>query len=70
MQCVRFFGGGMKTLLHISTRKKSTAAERKAADDKAERDFDRRVLARLKRRAPTSVADAAPWSQVKKNLGL
>ena len=60
----------MQTLLHIATRKKFTAAERKAAADKAEREFDKRVLARLKRRAPTSVADAAPWSRVKKNLGL
>ena len=60
----------METLLNIATRKKSTATERKAADDKAERDFDKRILARLKRRAPASLVDAAPWSKVKKNLGL
>lgn len=60
----------METLLNIATRKTLTAAERKAADDKAERDFDKRVLARLKRRAPTNLADAVPWSKVKKNLGL
>ena len=59
----------METLLNIATRKTLTAAERKAADDKAERDFDKRVLARLKRRAPTNLADAVPWSKVKKNLG-
>lgn len=60
----------METLLHIATQKKATAAERKAADDKAERDFDKRVLARLKRRTPATLAEAAPWSKVKKNLGL
>ena len=54
----------------IATRKKSTAVERTAADDKAERDFDKRVLVRLKRRTPKRLADAAPWSGGKKSLRL
>ena len=43
---------------------------RQAIDDWREREFDRKALARLRKRGPTNPADAVPWQQVKKDLGL
>ena len=53
-----------------STLRGSTLAERKAADEKVEREFDRRMVERLKRRPPTDLKDLVPWSVVKKRNGL
>ena len=63
----------METALHIATRKTLTAAERKAADDKAEREFDLTFLARMKKRKQPKAADYAKMTtheQLKKELGL
>ena len=59
----------METLLHSAARKTMSAAERKALDEKAEREFDLAFLARQKKRrgpAPKGI----PWEKVKKDLGL
>ncbi len=60
----------MDTILDIAARRGKTAAERKAADDKAEREFDRRMVELLKRQPPTDLKDAIPWSVIKKRNGL
>lgn len=41
---------------------------REAIDDWREREFDRKAVARLKKRGPTNPADGVPWPQVKKDL--
>ena len=59
----------METLLHSAARKTMSAADRKALDEKAEREFDLAFLARQKKRrgpAPKGI----PWEKVKKDLGL
>ena len=43
---------------------------KQAIEDWREREFDRKALARLKKRGPTNPADGVPWQQVKKDLGL
>ncbi len=43
---------------------------KEAIDDWREREFDRKALARIKKRGPTNPADGIPWSKVKKDLGL
>ncbi len=43
---------------------------KQAIDAWREREFDRKAIARLKKRGPTNPADAVPWQQVKKDLGL
>ena len=59
----------METLLHAAAHKTLSAAERKALDEKAEREFDLAFLARQKkRRGP--VPKGIPWEKVKKDLGL
>lgn len=63
----------MDTALHIATRKTLTAAERKAAGEKAEREFDLAFLARIKKRKQPTAADYAKMTtheQLKKELGL
>ena len=60
----------MDTSLDIAARRGKTASERKAEDDKAEREFDRKMVERLKRRPPTDLKDAIPWSVIKKRNGL
>ena len=59
----------MEALLKINMHKTLSAAERKAADEKAEREFDLAFLARQKkRRGPDP--KGIPWEIVKKDLGL
>ena len=60
----------MDTMLDVVARRGKTSSERKAAEDKAEREFDRKMIARLKRRPPTDLKDSIPWSVVKKRNGL
>ena len=57
-------------MLDIAARRGKTASERKAEDDKAEREFDRKMIERLKRRPPTDLKDSIPWSVIKKRNGL
>ena len=60
----------MDTSPDIAARRGKTSTERKAAEEKAEREFDRRMVERLKRRPPTDPKDLIPWSVVKKRNGL
>lgn len=60
----------MDTILDIAARRGKTSAERKAADEKAEREADLAFLARQKKRGPTDPKDLIPWSAVKKRNGL
>ena len=60
----------MDTTLDIAARRGKTPAERKAADDKAEREADLAFLARQKKRGPADPKDAIPWSVIKKRNGL
>lgn len=59
----------MDTIVDSAARRGKTAAERKAADEKAEREFDQRVAAELKR-SPPDLKNTVPWSVVKKRNGL
>ena len=59
----------MDTILDIAARRRKTTSERKMADDKAEREFDARIAAELKRNPP-DLKNTIPWSVVKKRNGL
>lgn len=59
----------MDTILDIVARHGKTATDRKAADDKLEREFDKRIAAELKRNPP-DLKNTVPWSIVKKRNGL
>ena len=60
----------METLLHSVARKTLSAAERKALDEKAEREFDLAFLARMKKRKPTDRSKNISHTEMKKRLGL
>lgn len=60
----------MENVLGVATRKTLTAAERKAADAKAEREFDLAFLARQKKRKPHDPAKNISHAEMKKRLGL
>lgn len=59
----------MDTTLEIASRRGKTSTERKTADDKAEREFDKRIAEELKRNPP-DLKNTVPWSVVKKRNGL
>ena len=59
----------METLLHTATRNTLSAAERKALDDKAEREFDLAFLARMKIRKPPDRTKNISHTEMKKRLG-
>ena len=59
----------MDTILDIAARRGKTSSERKAAEEKAEREFDKRMSAELKRNPP-DLKNTVPWSVVKKRNGL
>ena len=60
----------MKNILGVAARKTLTAAERKVADAKAEREFDLAFLARQKKRKPADPAKNISHAEMKKRLGL
>ena len=59
----------MDTILDSAARQGKTSTERKTEDDKAEREFDKRIAAELKRNPP-DLKNTVPWSVVKKRNGL
>ena len=60
----------METLLHAAAHKTLSAAERKALDEKAEREFDLAFLARMKKRKPPDRSKNISQTEIKKRLGL
>ena len=59
----------MDAILDATAHQDKTSAERKAAAQKSEREFDKRVAAELKRNLP-DLKNTIPWSVVKKRNGL
>lgn len=53
-----------------ASRKGPAQLIRQAIEDWREREFDRKALARIRKRGPTDPAEAIPWQKVKKDLGL
>lgn len=60
----------METALHAVTRNPLSAAERKALDDKVEREFDLAFLARMKKRKAPDRSKNISQAEMKKRLGL
>ncbi len=60
----------METLLHIAERSTRTTAERKAAEQKAEREADAATLKRIKNRKPVDPSKLIKHEDLKKSLGL
>ena len=60
----------METLLHTAARKTLSATERKALDEKTEREFDLEFLARMKKRKPPDRSKNISHTEMKKRLGL
>ncbi len=60
----------MEIVLHAATRNLLSIAERKAFDDKAEREFDLAFLARMKKSKTTNRSKNTSQAEMKKRLGL